>query len=108
VYNPDGTKIGDWPPFASYPASPIDLAKPVAVWVRLTFRTASNETAIAYRKMTCPLTGAATVDVQVDPAPARAATDRNRPSHASPTGSYWLWRQEPNALWRRQGANRPR
>jgi hypothetical protein len=72
VYNPDGKKIGDWPPFASYPASPIDLAKPVEVWVRLTFRNASSETATAYRKMTCPPTGVATVDVQVDPKLLRA------------------------------------
>ncbi len=32
VTNAEGKKIGQWPPFASYPATAADLVKPVEVW----------------------------------------------------------------------------
>jgi hypothetical protein len=67
VTNREGKKIGEWPSFASYPANPADLNTSVNVWVRLTFKSADGELATAYRRMTCPLTGAATSVAEVDP-----------------------------------------
>jgi hypothetical protein len=67
VTNNEGKKIGDWPSFASYPASAADLVKSVEVWVRLTFKNANGEFATAYRRMICPLTGDPISEATVDP-----------------------------------------
>jgi hypothetical protein len=67
VTNPDGKKLGAWPPFASYPLLPTDLANPVDVWVRLTFRAPDGEEAIAYRHMNCPLIGTPITKAEIDP-----------------------------------------
>ncbi len=72
VNNADGKEIGDWPPFASYPATPAELLKPVEVWVRLTFNNTKGDVATAYRAMTCPLNGAPTANIQIDPRLERA------------------------------------
>ncbi|MDZ4738599.1 MAG: ATP-binding protein [Alphaproteobacteria bacterium] len=63
----EGKQIGTWPPFASYPASAADLIQPVDVWVRLSFRNVAGDEAIAYRCLTCPVTGAPSPKVQIDP-----------------------------------------
>lgn len=57
VTNGMGKKIGDWPSFASYPATVYDLIKPVEVWVRLTFQNQKGDIATAFRRMTCPSKG---------------------------------------------------
>ena len=67
VTNDSGTKLGDWPSFASYPAIAADLKKTVEIWVRLTFMNQQGETAIAYRQMVCPLSGSSKLKVNVDP-----------------------------------------
>lgn len=67
VTNSAGKKIGEWPAFASYPASPSDLIKPVEVWVRLTFKNDKGDLATAYRRIVCPLTGESTREVNIDP-----------------------------------------
>lgn len=67
VMNNQGRKIGEWPSFASYPASAADLIKTVEVWVRLTFKNAKGELATAYRHMMCPLTGNSISEVKIDP-----------------------------------------
>ncbi len=66
VTNNAGKKIGDWPSFASYPASAADLIKPVEVWVRLTFTNENGDLATAYRRVVCPVTGESTQDVNID------------------------------------------
>src|ERR1035437_9310545 len=66
VTNTEGKKIGEWPSFASYPASATDLIKSVEVWVRLTFKNAKCEIATAYRRMICPLTGDRISEAKID------------------------------------------
>lgn len=61
-----GKKLGDWPSFASFPQDPGDLTKKAGVWVRLTFVNQRDETAIAYRRMECPLGGDPTFEEDVD------------------------------------------
>ncbi len=67
VMNNEGKKIGEWPSFASYPASAADLIKPVDVWVRLTFKDANGDLATAYRRMDCPLKGDSISEINIDP-----------------------------------------
>ena len=67
VINETGKKLGDWPSFASYPATESDLIKPVEVCVRLTFVNQQAEVATAYRRMVCPLKGNPTPEVKIDP-----------------------------------------
>ena len=67
VINETGKKLGDWPSFASYPATASDLIKPVEVWVRLTFVNQQGEVATAYRRMVCPLKGDPIPEVKIDP-----------------------------------------
>lgn len=67
VHAPDGKKIGDWPPVASYPASANELSKAVEVWVRLTFKNSKGELATALRRMICNPNGTATTERQIDP-----------------------------------------
>lgn len=67
VTTSDGKQIGMWPPFASYPVNAADLIQPVDVWVRLTFKSAAGDEAIAYRCLTCPAAGAASSKIQIDP-----------------------------------------
>ena len=67
VTNDSGKKLGDWPSFASYPATVYDLIKPVEVRVRLTFLNQQGESAIAYRRMTCPSKGDPTLEIVIDP-----------------------------------------
>jgi hypothetical protein len=66
VTNETGKKLGDWPSFASYPATAADLIKPVDVWVRLTFVNQQGEIANAFRRMVCPLKGDPTQEVVID------------------------------------------
>jgi hypothetical protein len=66
VENDDGTKIGNWPPLAAYPTTVIDLVKQAEVWVRLTFKTANGDTAIAFRRMISPPIGAVQFEEQID------------------------------------------
>lgn len=66
VTNETGKKLGDWPSFASYPATIYDLIKPVEVWVRLTFKNQQGEIATAYRRMICPSKGDSTSEVVID------------------------------------------
>jgi len=66
VTNQGGKKIGDWPSFASYPASENDLIKPVEVWVHLGFINQKEEIATAYRRMTCPSKGDPSIEVEID------------------------------------------
>jgi AAA domain len=67
VTSSTGKKLGDWPSFASYPASAADLIKPVEVWVRLTFANQQGEAVAAYRRMVCPMKGPPTSQVAIDP-----------------------------------------
>jgi SOS-response transcriptional repressor LexA len=67
VTNEAGKKLGDWPSFASYPATPINLIEPVDVWVRLTFVNQENEIATVFRRMVCPLKGDPKTEVMIDP-----------------------------------------
>ncbi len=67
VSNEIGKKLGDWPSFASYPTAIPDLIKPVEVWVRLTFVNRDSDSAIAYRRMVCPVNGDPTSEVMIDP-----------------------------------------
>ena len=67
VINEIGKKLGDWPSFASYPATASDLIKPVEIWVRLTFENQQGEVATAYRRMVCPLKGDPTPEAKIDP-----------------------------------------
>jgi len=67
VTNNEGKKIGVWPPFASYPLLPTELANPVDVWVRLTFKAPDGEEAVAYRHMHCPAVGTPVTKIEIDP-----------------------------------------
>jgi hypothetical protein len=51
VQNDSGTKIGDWPPVVSYPASPLGLAGTAEAWVRLTFHDPTGNSAQAFRRL---------------------------------------------------------
>lgn len=66
VTNETGKKLGDWPSFASYPATVYDLIKAVEVWVRLTFVNQQGEIATAYRKMICSSKGDPISEVMID------------------------------------------
>ena len=66
VTSETGKLLGDWPSFASYPATVADLVKPADVWVRLTFVNQQGEIATAYRRMVCPLQGDPTPEVMID------------------------------------------
>jgi hypothetical protein len=66
VESDDGTKLGMWPPLAAYPVTIADLAKQAEVWVRLTFKAADGDTAIAYRRMVSPPLGNAQLEDQID------------------------------------------
>ena len=61
-----GRRLGDWPSFASYPATPADLARTVEVWVRLTFLNQQGEVAMALRRMKCSAQGVSKPVVEVD------------------------------------------
>jgi AAA domain len=67
VTSETGKKLGDWPSFASYPATISDLIKQVEVWVRLTFKNQQGDIATAYRRMICPSKGDSTSEVGIDP-----------------------------------------
>ncbi len=66
VESDDGTKIGSWPPIATYPTTVTDLGKQAEVWVRLTFKSGGGDTAIAFRRLVSPLTGNLQIEVQID------------------------------------------
>jgi hypothetical protein len=66
VESDDGTKIGKWPPLVAYPTTIADLGKQAEVWVRLTFKAETGETATAYRRMVSPPLGEAQLDEQID------------------------------------------
>jgi hypothetical protein len=66
VQNDDGVKIGNWPPLVAYPAAIADLVKQAEVWVRLTFKTADGDTAIAFRRMISSPIGDAKFEEQID------------------------------------------
>ncbi len=61
-----GRKLGDWPSFASYPATPADLIKPVDAWVRLTFVNQQGTAAVAYRRIVCPSGRDPVSEVKID------------------------------------------
>lgn len=67
VTNSEGTKIGDWPSFVSYPEKAQDLRGVAETWVRLTFSNEAGELATAYRKMTCPVIGESATEEKIDP-----------------------------------------
>ena len=67
VLSETGSRLGDWPSFASYPTAVADLTKPVEVWVRLSFVNQQGDVAIAYRRMVCPLGGSSSLQVEIDP-----------------------------------------
>ncbi len=66
VLNDDGEKIGTWPPLVSYPPRIADLAKAAEVWVRLTFKNASGETAIAFRRSVVDAAGNIAAELAID------------------------------------------
>ena len=67
VMDETGTKLGDWPSFASYPTNAADLIKTVEIWVRLTFVNQQSEVATAYRRIVSPPTGDPTLEIEIDP-----------------------------------------
>lgn len=67
VVGDDGRKVGRWPPLAAYPTNIADLNQPAEVWVKLTFKAADGEPAIAFRRMISPPIGEATLEEQIDP-----------------------------------------
>lgn len=66
VENDDGANVGSWPPLAAYPTTVADLGKQAETWVRLTFKAADGDTAIAYRQMVSPPLGNAQIDEKID------------------------------------------
>ena len=66
VYSDTGVPIGTWPSLISYPEKVSDLKGEAKVWVRLTFKNAAHETAVAYRETTSPLEGNPQTIAQVD------------------------------------------
>lgn len=67
VTNASGKKIGAWPPLITYPSTADGLKKAAVVESTLTFVDPNGTTALAYRKISCPVEGDPVVETNIAP-----------------------------------------